>query len=87
TWSFTAGASYRHRIGRYEMRYQINIANLLNDDSPNWSSYSTINAGQLNGASTNNTVSVPGGNNRMQVLSGFNQLDPRKFSFTTTVSF
>ncbi|MEO7796707.1 MAG: TonB-dependent receptor plug domain-containing protein [Opitutaceae bacterium] len=87
TWSTTAGVNYTRRFGKYTARFQLNVANLLNDDEPQWSSYSTINAGQLNRNSTTNVLTVPGGNNRMQVLSGFNQLDPRKFTFTTTLSF
>ena len=36
---------------------------------------------------TNNAFTVAGSNPRMQVLSGFNQPDPRKFVFTTTLDF
>ncbi len=92
TWSAVAGANYTRRFGRYSARFQINITNLLNYDKPQWSSYSVITAGQLQNlpnSATNNTnaLTVPGGNPRMQVLSGFNQLEPRKISFTTTLSF
>ena len=34
-----------------------------------------------------NALTAPGGNPRLQVRSGFNQLEPRKISFTTTLSF
>ena len=75
------------RFGKYTARFQINIENLLDDDDPQWSSYSVINAGQLTGQSNGNALTVPGSNDRMQVRSGFTQLDPRKFTFTTTLSF
>lgn len=84
TWSVTAGANYTKRFGKYTARFQINIANLLNDAKPQWSSYSTINANQL---TPSLAAGSAGSNPRMQVLSGFNQLDPRKITFTTTVSF
>ncbi|MEO7736930.1 MAG: hypothetical protein ABIS11_02215, partial [Candidatus Dojkabacteria bacterium] len=90
TWLVSAGANYRHRIGRYELRYQINVTNLLNEDSPLWGqnqgggAYSTISQNQL---TPNLTVGAAGSNPRMQVLSNFIQNDPRKFSFTTTLSF
>lgn len=92
TWSAVAGANYTRRFGRYTARFQINITNLFDYDKPQWSSYSVINAGQLQNipnALTNNgnALTVAGGNPRMQVRSGFNQLEPRKFSFTTTLSF
>jgi len=92
TWSTTAGANYTKRFGRYSARFQINITNLLNDDKPQWNSYSVIQAGQLQnlpGALTGNgnALTAPGGNPRMQVRSGFNQLEPRKISFTTTLTF
>ena len=84
SWSVTAGVNYTRRFGKVQARFQINVANLLDDDSPQWgglnvnntASYSVINANQL-----------LNGNPRMQVLSGFNQLDPRKITFTTTLSF
>jgi outer membrane receptor protein involved in Fe transport len=92
TWSTTAGANYTHRFGRYTGRFQINITNVLNDDRPQWNSYSVITAGQLQNlpnsvTSNGNALTVAGGNPRMQVLSGFVQPDPRKVSFTTTFSF
>lgn len=92
TWSSVAGANYTYRFGKVQARFQINITNLLDDDKPQWSSYSVINAGQLQNlpnAVTNagNALTVPGGNPRMQVKSGFNQLEPRKISLTTTFTF
>ena len=79
--------------------FLINVTNLLNDDSPQWgangvspNAYSVITAGQLqnlpNSVTNNgNALTVPGGNPRMQVLSNFNQLEPRKIFFTTTLTF
>jgi len=92
TWSTTAGANYTRRFGRVQARFQINITNLLNDDSIQWNSYSVIQAGQLQNlpgsvTGNGNALTAPGGNPRMQVRSGFNQLEPRKISFTTTLSF
>ncbi len=89
TLSTSAGASYSYRFGKHTARFQLNIDNVLNDQKPQWSSYSTINAGQLQniqGVPTG-TVTVAGGNPRIQVRSGFVQLDPRKFTFTTTLNF
>jgi hypothetical protein len=73
----TAHMSYDYRFSRkIRARFQLNVANLLDDDSPQWSSYSTINAnGLLNG------------NPRMQVLGNFAQFDPRKFTLTSTFTF
>ncbi len=92
TWSTTVGANYTRRFGKVQARFQINITNLLDNDKPQWNSYSVIQAGQLQnlpGALTNNgnALTAPGGNPRLQVKSGFNQLEPRKISFTTTFSF
>jgi hypothetical protein len=89
TLSTSAGASYTYRFGKQSVRFQLNIDNVLNDDKPQWTSYSTINAGQLQNIQgvPGGSLTIPGGNPRMQVRSGFAQLDPRKFTFTTTVSF
>ncbi|MEO7799333.1 MAG: hypothetical protein ABIY47_16585, partial [Opitutaceae bacterium] len=81
------GLNYTRRFGKYNTKFQLNITNLLNNDDPNWSSYSTINAGQLTNQSDSNALTVANSNPRMQVLSGFSQYEPRKFVFTTTVSF
>ena len=92
TWSTTAGVNYTRRFGKVQARFQINIANLLDDHKVQWNSYSVIQAGQLQnlpGTVTNNgnALTAPGGNPRQQVLSGFNQLEPRKISLTTTFTF
>jgi hypothetical protein len=87
TYQMVAGANYTTRLWNHQLRFQLNIDNLLNNDKPLWTSYSTINAGQLSNQGNGNVNTLPGLNPRMQVLSGFNQLDPRKFTFTTTVTF
>jgi outer membrane receptor protein involved in Fe transport len=78
----TAGASYTRRFGKYQTRFQLNITNLTNNQRPVWG---------RNGASGAYSV-IPGnallnGNPRMQIMNNFTQFDPRKFTFTTTVSF
>ena len=55
---------------------RLNVSNLFDDDTPQWSSYSVVNANQL-----------LNGNPRMQTLSGFSQFEPRKFTFSTAFSF
>lgn len=82
-YTVAAGANYTRRFGRYTMRFQLNVTNLLNNDDPLWGNQvtfpppvSVINANQL-----------LNGNPRMQVVSGFTQLEPRKFTFTTTLNF
>ena len=87
TWTTSAGVNYTRRFGKYSARFQINVTNLLNDSDPQWNGYSVIQAGQFTGQGTNNAFTVAGSNPRMQVLSGFNQPDPRKFVFTTTLDF
>lgn len=77
--------NYTRRFGRYSARFPINVTNLLNDDDPQWNGYSVIQAGQFTGQGTNNAFTVAGSNPRLQVLSGFNQPEPRKFVFTTTL--
>ena len=79
----TAGINYTHRFGRYVTRFQLNIENLTDNDKPIWG---------RNGAGDTGYITLPAnylqnGNPRMQVLANFGQYDPRKFIFTTTVSF
>ena len=84
TWAWTTGANYTRRFGKYSARFQINVVNLLDDHKPQWNSYSVINANQL---TPSLAAGSAGSNPRLQVLSGFNQLDPRKLTFTTTLNF
>jgi hypothetical protein len=81
--SLTAGANYTRRFGKYNWRFQVNVTNLLNELDPIWgrsglgfAAYTTATANLLNA-----------GNPRTQFLYSFVNPDPRKFTFTTTVSF
>ena len=88
SWKSTvvAGANYTRRFGKYTTRFQLNVTNLLDNRDPIWgrsgpvgngaSAYTLLTANQLNA-----------GNPRMQILTSFVNPDPRKFTFTTTVSF
>lgn len=70
-------ASYQRRIGKYNWRFQVNINNVFDKDDLLFQSYTTYR--EL-GQAANPFV---GG----MVNNGFNYLDPRRISFTTTVSF
>jgi hypothetical protein len=78
----TAGVNYTRRFGKYNARFQLNIANLTDNDHPIWGRNGASGAYTL--IPTNMLLT---GNPRMQVLSNFTQYEPRKFTFTTTVSF
>jgi outer membrane receptor protein involved in Fe transport len=81
---FTTGANYTKRFGKYQVRFQLNIANLLDHKDPIWGR-NTAGAGNAwNLLTTNQLLN---GNPRQQVLSGFWVQEPRKFTFSTTVSF
>ena len=70
-------ASYTRRMGKYNWRFQVNVNNLFDKDDLMFQSYTTYRElGQ-------NTNPFVGG----MVNNGFNYLDPRKISFTTSVSF
>ncbi len=77
TTQVSAFASYDLRINqKLRARIQLNVANLLDDDKALWSAYGTLAANQL-----------LNGNRRYQAVSTFTELDPRKFTLTTTFSF
>ena len=82
TWLQTAGVSYTHRYRKYMVRYQLNIDNLENNDNPVWG-----RNGATGGYTTLAQNLLYPGSPRMQILNNFTQYDPRKFTFTTTVSF
>jgi outer membrane receptor protein involved in Fe transport len=92
-YTVTAGINYTRRFGKVQARFQLNVDNLLDNQDVQWNGYSVINAGQLNGASNGTALTVANGNPRMQVRSvtgnGANvtQIDPRKFTLTTTFDF
>jgi hypothetical protein len=81
--TITVGTNYSRRIGKYNWRWQLNVTNLLNNLDPIWgrsgpagSAYNVVAANAFNA-----------GNPRTQFLYSFVNPDPRKFTFTTTVSF
>jgi hypothetical protein len=83
TETYSAHASYSRRFGKVHARFQVNVSNLLDADDPQWglasfppTGYSVISANQL-----------LNGNPRMQVLSHFIAREPRKITFSTTLSF
>ncbi|MEO7414872.1 MAG: TonB-dependent receptor plug domain-containing protein [Opitutaceae bacterium] len=82
----SAGANYTRRFGKYQTRFQLNISNLLDWDKPVWGRNTT---GGTGGAAYTvlSTNQLLNGNPRMQVLSGWAAVDPRKITFSTTVSF
>jgi hypothetical protein len=88
SWKSTivAGANYTRRFGNYQVRFQLNVDNVLNNLDPIWGRSGPVG----NGASAYTTLStnqLGAGNPRMQVLTSFVNPNPRKFTFTTTVSF
>ena len=84
TLSATVGANYTRRFGKLTARFQLNVANLLDDQNQQYTAYAVINANQL---TPNLTAGSAGSNPRMQVRSNFNLPDPRKYTFTTTLNF
>ncbi len=76
-WVQDMNASYTRRFGKYNWRFQVNINNLTDKDDLLFNSYTTY---RVLGQGSNPFV---GG----MVNNGFTYLDPRKISFTTTVSF
>ena len=88
TWKSTivAGANYTRRIGKYQTRFQLNVTNLLDNRDPIWGRSGPVG----NGASAYTLLTTNqlfAGNARQQVLFSFVNPDPRKITFTTTVSF
>jgi len=81
--SLTAGANYTRRFGKYNWRFQLNVTNLLNTLDPIWGRSGLGNAAYFTASS--NLLNA--GNARTQFLYSFTNPDPRKFTFTTTVSF
>ena len=84
--TITAGANYTRRFGKYNWRFQVNVTNLLDNIDPVWGRSGPSG----NGGSTYTTLATNqllAGNARVQVLNSFQNPDPRKITFTTTVSF
>ncbi|MEO7413095.1 MAG: hypothetical protein ABIZ81_07045, partial [Opitutaceae bacterium] len=82
----SAGANYTRRIGKYQTRFQLNVTNLLDSAKPVWGRNTTPGSGGV-AYTVLTTNQLLTGNPRMQVLSGFAAVDPRKITFSTTVSF
>jgi len=81
--TITAGANYTRRIGKYNYRFQVNATNLLGVMDPIWG---------RNGGSDGAYGLVPTNafgaiNPRQQIMINFVPPDPRKITFSTTVSF
>jgi iron complex outermembrane recepter protein len=88
SWKHTIqlGANYTRRVGKYQWRFQLNVTNPLDVTEPifgrSGATGSVANA--YNVAATN----AFGANNpRTQFLYSFGNPDPRKFVFSSTVSF
>ncbi len=76
-WVQDMNVSYSRRIGKQNWRFQVNVNNVFDKDDLQFQSYTTY---REFGQATNPFV---GG----MVNNGFNYLDPRKITFTTSVSF
>jgi len=88
SWKSTVvfGANYTRRFDKYTWRFQLNIDNVLDDRDPIWGRSGPV--GNFSSAYTTLATNALGaGNVRQQVLTSFVNPDPRKFTFTTTVSF
>ncbi|MEO5961648.1 MAG: hypothetical protein ABIZ49_00355, partial [Opitutaceae bacterium] len=85
TYTITAGANYTRRFGRYQTRFQLNVSNLLDREIVWGRNTTTANGNLAYGLLAANAI-YPG-SPRMQVLSGFAALDPRKITFSTSVGF
>lgn len=82
--SLTAGANYSTRLfGKYQTRFQLNVTNLLNTLDPIFGRSGIGNDAYFTASS--NLLNA--GNARTQFLYSFTNPDPRKFTFSTTVSF
>jgi iron complex outermembrane recepter protein len=87
-WKHTiqVGANYTRRFGQYTWRFQLNVTNILNELSPIFGR-SGPTGGAFNGYNVAATNAFNAGNPRTQFLYSFVNPDPRKITFTTTVSF
>ena len=84
--SIVVGSSYTRKIGKYQTRFQLNVTNLLNELEPIWGRSGPV--GNFASAYTTLTTNQLFANNpRQQILTSFVNPDPRRITFTTTVSF
>ncbi len=75
-YNVTAHLAWERRfLGRYRTKFQLNVDNLLDDDDPRFYS---INVHRVGGIGTNALVQTPG---------FFNYPEPRKFTFSATITF
>jgi hypothetical protein len=84
-WKHTieVGANYTRRFGKYTYRFQLNVRNLLDNLDPIWGRSGP--AGSAYNVVATNAFNA--GNPRTQFLYSFVNPDPRKITFTTSVSF
>jgi hypothetical protein len=80
----SAGANYTRRFGKYQARFQINITNPFDNKDPVWGRNTAGSGAAWNLITTNQLLN---GNPRQQILTGFFVEEPRKITFSTTVSF
>ncbi len=76
-WTMDANVSYQRRIGKYNCRFQLNVANLTDKRDLIFTGYTTF---RPLGDATQPFV-------QSMLPSGYNPLDPRKVSLTTSVAF
>lgn len=81
--TITLGANYTRRVGMYNWRFQVNVTNPLNNLDPIWGRSGP--AGSAYNVVATNAFNA--GNPRTQFLYSFVNPDPRKITFTTSVSF
>lgn len=75
-YNLTAHIAYERRLfDKYRTRFQLNVDNLLDDDDP-----------RFRGVNVHNVGGIP--SNPLNIIPGiFNWPNPRKYTFTMTVSF
>lgn len=72
----SAHASYRHRVGgKYNVRYQLNISNVLDDQTAIYNGYGTFRVSNL------------GTNPLNQVPNNIRMSEPRKLTLQTSLDF
>lgn len=72
----SAHATYRHRVGgKYNLRYQLNVSNVLDDDKAIYNGYGTFRVSNL------------GTNPLNQVPNNIRMSEPRKFTLQTSLDF
>jgi iron complex outermembrane recepter protein len=80
------GANYTRRFGKYNWRFQLNVTNPLDESDPIWGR-SGATGSVANGYNVAATNAFGANNPRTQFLYSFGNPDPRKITFSTTVSF